>query len=89
MSLDFIGCLEENTSRTPEFYRHGGPWIALASPQTSIAELRRWLEREEARGRPAGAVLPFGVAELDGRLPVATLRHIAAAAGSACCGDAN
>jgi protein ImuA len=48
--------------------------MALASPQTPIAELRRWLERTEGRSRTAGTVLPFGVAELDARLPAGGLR---------------
>lgn len=60
--------------------------MALASPQTSIAESRQWLERTQSPGRAAGAVLPFGVAELDARLPEGGLRlghlHEVAEAGS-------
>jgi protein ImuA len=43
--------------------------MAPASPPIAIAEFRRWLERTESRGPAAGAVLPFGVRELDGHLP--------------------
>src|SRR6201996_8140444 len=48
--------------------------MAIASPQTSIAELRRWLERAERHGQAPGLLLPFGVAELDGHLPGGGLR---------------
>jgi protein ImuA len=61
--------------------------MALASPQMPIAELRRWLERTESHGRAAGSVLPFGLAELDARLPDGGLRlchlHEVAEAGTA------
>jgi protein ImuA len=43
--------------------------MALASPPTAIAELRRWLERVEAYGRTEPGVLPFGLDELDNFLP--------------------
>jgi protein ImuA len=49
--------------------------MAPASPQLSIAELRRWLERAERRGRAESAVLPFGVASIDGALPQGGLAH--------------
>jgi protein ImuA len=43
--------------------------MAPASPRSSIADLRRFMERAESRGRAAGAVLPFDVSEIDARLP--------------------
>jgi protein ImuA len=43
--------------------------MALASPQISIVDLRRQLERMETHGRAGGAVLPFGVRDIDIRLP--------------------
>lgn len=43
--------------------------MALASPPTAIAELRRTLERMESHAGSERAVLPFGVPELDDRLP--------------------
>jgi protein ImuA len=43
--------------------------MALASPPTAIAELRRWLERVEAHGRTEQAVLPFGLDAIDRSLP--------------------
>ncbi len=43
--------------------------MALASPTTSIAELRQWLARAEMHERVGRACLPFGVDELDCRLP--------------------
>ncbi len=43
--------------------------MAPASRPTPIAELRRWLERKAAHGPLAGGVLPFGVEEIDARLP--------------------
>src|SRR5580698_11184252 len=43
--------------------------MALASPQISIVDLRRHLERMETHGRAGGAVLPFHVPDIDARLP--------------------
>ena len=43
--------------------------MALASPPTAVAELRRWLERVEAHGRTENAVLPFGLDAIDRSLP--------------------
>ena len=43
--------------------------MALASPQTPIADLRQWLARMEAHGRAAASVLPFEVAEVDAHVP--------------------
>jgi hypothetical protein len=43
--------------------------MALASPPTAVAELRRWLERVEAHGRTEQAVLPFGLDAIDRSLP--------------------
>jgi protein ImuA len=43
--------------------------MALASPQTSIAELRRLLERAEQHRRAEGAPVPFGIAAIDDALP--------------------
>jgi protein ImuA len=43
--------------------------MALASPPTAIAELRRKLEQMESHGSGERAVLPFGVAAIDERLP--------------------
>jgi protein ImuA len=43
--------------------------MALASPPTAIAELRRWLERVEAHGRTEQAVLSFGLNAIDRSLP--------------------
>ncbi|WP_375414144.1 ImuA family protein [uncultured Bradyrhizobium sp.] len=43
--------------------------MASASPHMPIAELRRWLERTERHGRALSAVVPFGVAAIDGALP--------------------
>jgi hypothetical protein len=34
--------------------------MMLASPQTSIADLRRYLERADSHGKMASDVLPFG-----------------------------
>jgi hypothetical protein len=48
--------------------------MALASPPTAIAELRRWLERVEAHGRTEHAVLPFGLDAIDRSLPQGGLR---------------
>jgi protein ImuA len=42
--------------------------MATASPPTAIADLRRYLERVESRGR-ATACLPFRVSEVDAQLP--------------------
>jgi protein ImuA len=47
--------------------------MALASPTTSIAELRQWLARAETHERAEQACLPFGVEEVDCRLPVGGL----------------
>jgi protein ImuA len=38
-------------------------------PQLAIESLRAQIRRIEARHRPAGSVLPFGLAEIDSRLP--------------------
>ena len=43
--------------------------MAQASPPTAIAELRRWLERMDSQGCEAVATLPFGIPEVDDRLP--------------------
>lgn len=43
--------------------------MALASPTTSIADLRSYLERVDRHGRAPREVLPFEVSELDDRLP--------------------
>jgi protein ImuA len=43
--------------------------MALASPPLTIAEMRSYLVRVEGHGREPGAVLPFGVAAIDERLP--------------------
>jgi protein ImuA len=43
--------------------------MAMASPPTAIADLRRLLERSESHGRAEAKVLPFGLRELDDRLP--------------------
>src|SRR4051812_44890988 len=52
--------------------------MALASPPIAIAELRRTLERMENHGDRELAALPFGVSELDRRLPGGglTLGHL-------------
>jgi protein ImuA len=47
--------------------------MATASQPIAIAELRRWLERVETRGRAAG-LLPFGIPEVDAHLPAGGLR---------------
>jgi len=43
--------------------------MAQASQPASVAELRRWLERTESRGAATVDALPFGIADLDARLP--------------------
>jgi protein ImuA len=43
--------------------------MALASQPTAIAELRRFLEGPERHGSADCPTLPFGIAELDQRLP--------------------
>jgi len=43
--------------------------MALASQRTSIAELRRWLDRQAANGSHVSSVMSFGVPEIDRRLP--------------------
>ena len=43
--------------------------MALAYPQTRIADLRQWLARMEAHGRAAASALPFEVAEVDAHVP--------------------
>lgn len=43
--------------------------MAHASQPTSIADLRHWLESAENRAPDACGVLPFGVPEIDRRLP--------------------
>jgi protein ImuA len=43
--------------------------MARASPPTSIAEMRRYLERVDRHGREQSEVLRFGVAAIDERLP--------------------
>ncbi len=43
--------------------------MAEARPPTAIAELRRWLERAESHGPTTAGTLPFGIADLDSRLP--------------------
>ena len=52
--------------------------MALATPPIAIAELRRTLERMEQHGGRELAALPFGVDELDRRLPGGglTLGHL-------------
>jgi protein ImuA len=40
-----------------------------ASQPTAIAELRRWLKRTELHDHIAAPVLPFGITDLDARLP--------------------
>jgi protein ImuA len=42
--------------------------MAPASPQTSIVDLRRWLDAMDRRGQDT-PVLPFGISEVDSRLP--------------------
>jgi protein ImuA len=44
-------------------------WMALASPPIAIAELRQYLARAESRGVAAGTALPFGLPDIDARLP--------------------
>ncbi len=48
--------------------------MALASPRTVIADLRRGLERLESRGPAEAAALPFGIAEIDAYLPAQGLQ---------------
>lgn len=43
--------------------------MVQASQPTSIADLRRWLDRTENRVHEPGGVLPFGTPEIDRRLP--------------------
>lgn len=43
--------------------------MATASPPTSIAELRQFLARAESHDRAEGAALPFGIVDVDQRLP--------------------
>ena len=43
--------------------------MAPASQPRAIAGLREYLSRAESCGRAAGAVLPFGISEIDTRLP--------------------
>jgi protein ImuA len=43
--------------------------MAQASQPMSIAEMRRYLERIEGHGREQGAVLAFGLPDIDDRLP--------------------
>src|ERR1700728_620351 len=43
--------------------------MAVASPLSPIADLRRYLAGLESHGHSRGAVLPFGAADLDERLP--------------------
>jgi protein ImuA len=43
--------------------------MVAASQPIVIAELREYLSRAESRGLAAGTVLPFGIAEMDARLP--------------------
>jgi protein ImuA len=43
--------------------------MAPASQPTPVAELRRWLERQGTSAPLASGVLPFGVEEIDARLP--------------------
>lgn len=52
--------------------------MAPASQPTSIAELRRWLDRQAAHGPHTSGVLSFGVSEIDRRLPGGglTLGHL-------------
>ena len=48
--------------------------MAVASPQMSIADLRRWLVRMESQGRAPTALLPFDIAEVDAHVPGGGLR---------------
>src|SRR4051812_24738354 len=43
--------------------------MAPASQPIAIAALREYLSRAESRGLAAGAILPFGISEIDARLP--------------------
>ena len=43
--------------------------MALAYPQTRIADLHQWLARMEAHGRAAASVLPFDIPEVDAHVP--------------------
>ena len=43
--------------------------MALAYPQTPIADLRQWLARMEAHGRAAASALPFDIPEVDAHVP--------------------
>jgi protein ImuA len=43
--------------------------MAPASRGTSIADLRRWLDRQAANGPLSSGVVPFAVTEIDERLP--------------------
>src|SRR6516162_502014 len=43
--------------------------MALASPQTPIADLRQWLALMEADGRSAASVLPFDIPQVDAHVP--------------------
>lgn len=43
--------------------------MALASPETTIADLRRWLGQMEALGRISAGVLPFDIPEVDAHVP--------------------
>ena len=43
--------------------------MAPASQRSSIAELRRWLDRQAANGPLASGIASFGVPEIDRRLP--------------------
>ena len=66
--------------------------MALASPPTAVAELRRWLERVEAHGRTEQAVLPFGLDAIDrplpqGGLPLGHLHEVIEAGAAGVAGD--
>jgi protein ImuA len=59
------------------FYQEAS-WMAPASQPITVAELRRRLEQMEKPAGQALAALPFGVSEVDARLPGAglTLGHL-------------
>jgi hypothetical protein len=60
--------IEENKYRTIQ------QGMAMASPHTVIADLRRQLERTKSLVGKTAATLPFGINEIDEWLPVGGLQ---------------
>jgi hypothetical protein len=52
------------------------PVTVQASQLSAIAELRRWLERIESRSSGADCLLPFGIPDIDTRLPGGGLARV-------------